>query len=318
MSDQLAYIFPGQGAQVVGMGRDFAEAYPVAKETFEEADDLLERSLSRVIFDGPQAQLTRTDQSQLAIFVTSAAILRVMRKIAPEITPAVAAGLSLGEYTALLQAEALDFRTCLQLVDKRGRYMSEACDAAAGTMAVIVGMGCDEVERLVNELNLPDDLWAANYNCPGQVVISGTLKGIATAKEEAAKRGAKRILPLDVHGAFHSGLMSSAKEKLAPCIREADFGMLKTALVMNVPGDFVCDIDLVKENLIDQVTRPVRWERGIRKMEEKGVTTFVEIGPGKTLTGMNKRIGIKGRTISLSQVDDIRLWEQEVAAWSKC
>lgn len=318
MADQLAYIFPGQGAQVVGMGRDFAESYAVAKETFEEADDLLQRSLSRVIFEGPQSELTRTDHSQLAIFVTSVAILRVLKHLTPEISPHVTAGLSLGEYTALYQAGMADFSTCLHLVEKRGRFMSEACDTLAGTMAVIMGLSSQDVEHLVDALNLPQDIWTANFNCPQQVVVSGTHRGIAAAKEEAIRRGAKRVVPLDVHGAFHSGLMKPAKEKLAPFIEEVSFDTPKIGLVMNVLGDFVSDVEDVKRNLIDQVTHSVRWEQGIRKIEEKGVTTFVEIGPGKTLAGMNKRIGIRGQSISLSQVKDLSLWEQEVTAWSKC
>ena len=318
MNKTLAYIFPGQGAQFVGMGQDFAAAFPVAKETFEEADDQLKRSLSRVIFEGPEAELTRTDQSQLAIFVTSVAILRVLNQITPQVKPGVTAGLSLGEYTALYQSGMLDFASCLELVERRGHFMSEACDLHKGTMAVVMGMSVNDVEQLVRDLALPHDLWAANFNCPGQVVVSGTLKGIEAAKEEALKRGARRVLPLQVHGAFHSGLMESARQQLNPYVQDAPLKTTSMHLVMNVPGDFVADAIDVRRYLVDQVTSPVRWEQGVRAMQQKGVTTYVEIGPGKTLTGMNKRIGIEGQFMSLGQVEDLRHWEQEVEAWSKC
>ncbi|NGX58157.1 MAG: Malonyl CoA-acyl carrier protein transacylase [Chlamydiae bacterium] len=314
----LALIFPGQGAQTVGMGKDFAESYPIARQTFEEADDFLKRSLSKVIFNGPTSDLTRTDQSQLAILVTSVAILRVMFQINPDLKPAVCAGLSLGEYTALILAKALDFTSCLQLVEHRGNFMSEACDAREGTMAVVMGMASDEVEQMLRDLTMPQDLWVANFNCPGQVAVSGTKKGIEVASQEALKRGAKRVVPLQVHGAFHSGLMQSAQEQLAPFIQSAPLQSPQTQLVMNVPGDFVESVEQMRQFLVDQVTQPVRWEQGIRAMSRAGVMTFVEVGPGRTLSGMNKRMGIPGKTLSIGKVEDLRNWEQEVEAWIKC
>lgn len=318
MNKSLAFIFPGQGAQFVGMGRDVYEAYPSAREIFEQADDLLKRNLAKVIFQGPESELTRTDCSQLAIFVTSVALLKSLEALTPELRPAFSAGLSLGEYTALYQSERLDFPSALALVEKRGRFMSEACDKTKGTMAVVMGMDSGDVEALVDELNLPRDLWAANFNCPGQVVISGTEKGIEAASREAKIRGARRVLRLPVHGAFHSGLMAAAKEKLAPFIESISLKGGSSQLVMNVSGRVEAEPARIKQNLIDQVTSPVRWQQCIETMKQKGALRFVEIGPGKTLSGMNKRIGVLERTINIEKIEDLSNWEEEVKAWSRC
>lgn len=316
IDSKIALIFPGQGAQKVGMGKDFAESFSVARQTFEEADDLLKRSLSKTIFEGPDSDLMRTDQSQLAILVTSIAILRVLLEMSPEFQPAACAGLSLGEYSALIPAGVVDFATCLRLVEHRGNFMSEACDSSEGTMAVVMGLSGDEVEEIVQRLSLPRDLWAANFNCPGQVVISGTKKGIECAREEMLRGGAKRVLPLQVHGAFHSGLMQSARDCLAPFIRTAPLQNPKIPLAMNVPGDLVSSEEEIREYLVEQVTKPVRWEQGIRSLSRFGIEKFVEVGPGKTLSGMNKRIGVPGKTLSIEKVEDLRFWEVE--AWSSC
>ncbi len=311
MNKTFGFIFPGQGAQFVGMGKDFAESYPVARQTFEEADDLLQKHLSKVIFNGPDDVLIRTDHSQLAIYVTSIAIWRTLLSLYPHLSPAAAAGLSLGEYTAFAAAGKISFKDGLHLVGHRGDFMSEACDENEGTMAVVIGLDSDEIESMVRDLSMPHDLWAANFNCPGQVVVSGTVKGVKAAAGEAEKRGARRVLLLQVHGAFHSGLMASAKEKLKPYINSAAIQNSETKIAMNVPGDFVESIDQMRQNLIDQVTCPVRWEQEIKAMNRSGITLFIEIGPGTTLAGMNKRIGISGQTISIGQVDDLRKLEKE-------
>ncbi len=311
MNKALGLIFPGQGTQYIGMGKDFADAYPVAARTFEEADDLLQSRLSNVIFEGPEEILVRTDHSQLAIYVTGIAIWRTLRHLYPRLRPGACGGLSLGEYTALAAAEKLSFEDGLNLVKYRGSYMSEACDEVKGAMAVIMGLSSEEVEAMVEDMSLPHDLWAANFNCPGQVVVSGTEKGVEAAAPEALRRGAKRVVPLQVHGAFHSGLMKSAKKKLQPRILSVPLQDTEVKIAMNVPGDFVESNDQMRQNLIDQVTSPVRWEQEIRAMNHGGVALFVEIGPGATLAGMNKRIGISGRTISVAKVEDLRKLEKE-------
>lgn len=302
---QIAFLFPGQGAQYPGMGKDIASKYPTARMTIEEADDILNRKLSSIIFQGPEAVLTETKNSQAAIFVVSMALVRVLNELFPKVQPQVCAGLSLGEYTALAAADFLTFSDCLPLVQHRAQFMNDACEKRKGTMAVVMGLDADAVEAIVKEVNMPHDLWAANFNCPGQVVISGTERGIAAGTEVAKARGAKRVLPLSVHGAFHSGLMKEAGEKLSPHIENMSFRRGKAELVMNVPGAFVSEVGQIRRNLIQQVTSPVRWEQGVRAMAERGVDLFIEIGCGKTLAGMNKRIGVQCQTLSFEKIEDL-------------
>lgn len=307
----IVFLFPGQGAQFPGMGKDFYESFPVARQTFEEADDILGWSIKDIVFNGPEELLTKTRNSQTGIYVASMAILRVLNDLFPELVPAVCSGLSLGEYTATTAAGYLDFAKGLPLVEHRGRYMNDACMNTKGTMAVVLGLSADEVEKIVADARLPDDLWAANFNCPGQVVISGTAKGIALGTGLLKEAGAKRVMPLQVHGAFHSGLMQSAKEQLKPYIADLKLQKPVAALVMNVVGDFVNVEEQIKYLLLEQVTSPVRWEQGIRAIEQKGVKLYVEIGPGKTLGGFNKRIGVQAPTLSIEKVEDIKTLETQ-------
>jgi [acyl-carrier-protein] S-malonyltransferase len=302
---KTAFLFPGQGAQNVGMGKDFAENYSSARHVFEEADDLLKRNLSKIIWEGPDALLTETRNSQVGIYVTSMAILRVLTEQFPKLKPAYCAGLSLGEYSALTASGKLSFQETLMLVDKRGQYMNDACEAIKGTMAVVMGMESAAVEQMVQEINLPHDLWVANLNCPGQVVISGTAQGIEAASKVAKEKGAKRVLPLAVHGAFHSGLMAAAEKRLEPEINEVKLVSSPTLLVMNYSGNLVSAEKEMRHQLIKQVTSPVRWEQGIRKMDADDVNFYLEIGCGKTLAGMNKRIGTQGTTFSLEKVAEL-------------
>ena len=211
----VAAIFPGQGAQYVGMAKDFIENFSTARLLFEEADEILKCSLSKIILQGPLEELTKTKNSQVAIYVTSMAIYSVAQELY-NFQPKAYAGLSLGEYSALTAGQYLSFEQTLLLVRLRGELMNQACQARPGTMAIAIGLDCAQVEKLVKEINLPNDLWIANYNCPGQIVLSGSLKGIEQASLVAKEHGAKRFLPLNVHGAFHSGLMQPAQEKLAP------------------------------------------------------------------------------------------------------
>lgn len=306
-----AFIFPGQGAQYPAMGKDFVENYSAARLTFEEADDILERKLSDIILKGPDNILTETNNSQPAIYTFSIAISRVMQEVF-SLQPIFCAGLSLGEYTALTVSEALPFIHCLPLLQKRARLMNDACRSHPGTMAVIIGLNGDVVEKLVKELKLPHDLWVANYNCPGQVVISGTIRGIEAGTQAALNAGAKRVLPLNVQGAFHSGLMKTAENHLAEHIEQASIHQGTSKMVMNVPGDIVKEVKDIKSNLIKQVTSPVRWEQGIRAMEQAGVDVFIEIGPGKTLSGMNKRIGVKVPTFNVETIEDLDLLTKEM------
>lgn len=307
---KIAFLFPGQGAQYPGMAADFVENFSTARRLFEEADDILQRNLSELILTGPEETLTITENSQLGIYIASMAILRVVQQEFPELAPAYCAGLSLGEYTALTAAKKLPFNACLPLVQKRGQYMSEACDATKGTMAAIIGPDGCVVEKAMKALNLPDDLWVANFNCPGQVVISGTEKGVQAGIEAAKAAGARRAMPLQVHGAFHSGLMRPAQERLAPHIEAAAVSESGVAVVMNVSGEEVSDPAAIKQQLVDQVTHSVRWEKGIGTLVDHGVDLFIEMGPGKTLAGMNRRIKVPVPTVSIEKVEDMKKLEE--------
>ena len=305
-----AFLFPGQGAQYLGMGKDFVAAYSIAKQTLEEADEILGRKLSEIILFGPDTALTETKNSQIGIYVISMAILRVVNELFPDLIPQYCAGLSLGEYTAATASASLSFEQGLSLVQKRGLFMNEACENTKGSMAVVLGLDADAVEEMVEAAHLPNDLWVANFNCPGQVVISGTMKGIEAGTRLAKEKGAKRILPLQVHGAFHSGLMNSAKRHLTPYINEVSLQPSQSQLIMNVTGSAVDDLNLIRKNLIDQVTSPVKWEQGIRFLDKESVELYIEMGPGKTLAGFNKRIGVFGKTISIEKIEDLKSLEE--------
>jgi len=304
-TSNIAFIFPGQGAQYPGMGKEFYAYHPLVRETFEEADDILGYKLSRIVLEGPEELLTQTKNSQAAIFVMSVALLRVVWDLFPAVHPTMCAGLSLGEYTALHAAGSISFQEGLSLVKYRGEFMNNACEATQGTMAVILGLSADEVELMVKTANLPNDLWAANFNCPGQVVISGTMKGIEHGSLAAKNMGAKRTLPLQVHGAFHSGLMRGAEQMLKPYVEAAQIIKGRAGLVMNVTGTLVEEVAAIKNNLVQQVTHPVRWEQSVLHMADQGVALFVEIGCSKTLAGFNKRIAVSAPTVSIERPQDL-------------
>lgn len=295
-----AYLFPGQGTQYPGMGKDFFSSFRAAREVFEEADEILKEHLSRVIFEGPEDLLTQTKYSQLGIFVTSAAILKTIQAEIPEVRPSICSGLSLGEYTALYASGCLSFQSTLHLVRERSRLMNEACIRTPGTMAAVLGLTAEDLENVLQGCS---DVWVANYNCPGQIVISGTKEGVEKAAESLKKRGAKRVLPLVVHGAFHSGLMQSAQDALAPFIERASIREPQVGLVMNVSGSSVQTVEEIRRHLISQVTHSIRWEQGIRSMDR--INLFIEIGCGKTLAGLNKKIGVISPTLSIDRVEDL-------------
>ena len=308
MDKKIAFIFPGQGAQYVGMGKDFYDSFSIARKTFKEADRRLGFSLSKLIFEGPAEELTLTKNSQIAIYVVSIAFWRVLKHEYPDLVSSVVGGLSLGEYTALTASGRLSFQEGIDLVRARGEYMYDAGVKSPGTMAVALGMNVEEVSVVVDPI---EGVWVANLNCPGQVVISGTISGVEKASALLKEKGAKRVLPLDVSGAFHSGLMEEAKWKLKEKIDLISLNESSIDLVMNASGDFVSEGE-IRENMIDQVVSPVYWERGIRKMEEAGVELFIEIGCGKTLSGMNRKIGVKGSTLTIAKVEDLQGLNQGV------
>lgn len=299
---KVAYIFPGQGAQVPKMGYDFYRMYSIAKEVFQEADDILSFALTRLIFQGDLRELTETKNSQPAIYVASYAILRVLEKEFPDLLPSVCGGLSLGEYTALTAARKISFEEGLKLVAARGAYMQEACQQEAGSMAAVMGLSEDEIKKA--------GFWVANLNCPGQVVIAGTTGEMERAKEVLKEKGAKRIIPLEVSGAFHTPLMLGAKEKMRPLIAAASIQKSDIEIAMNVVGRLVSDPEEMRELLIEQITSPTRWMDCVNAMSS--VSCFYEIGPSQ-LTGMNRKIGVSAPTIKIEKVEDLENVHETIA-----
>lgn len=302
MIKNIVFLFPGQGSQYKGMGHDVYEAYSSARKVFDTADHLLGFALSQLIFEGPEEELTLTKNSQVAIFVTSMALLEVFREKHPEITPIACAGLSLGEYAALCAAGKISFADCLMLVRARGLFMQEASEKYPGGLSAVLGLEAEDVETIIKDMNT--EVWVANLNCPKQVVISGTHQGLKAAEEKLKAAGAKRVLPLEVSGAFHSGLMKEAQEKLKEKIHQVAFVDTPVDVVMNVPGDCVREMQEIKKNLILQVASPTRWEKGIRLIESKPIDFYLEIGCGKSLCGMNKKIGTAAPTYNLEKLED--------------
>lgn len=309
MAKRYGFLFPGQGAQYPGMGKDFYDAFATVRHTFEEADDLLGRSLSSLTFSGPADELMLTKNSQIAIYVLGVALFRLFREHFSAIKPSACAGLSLGEYTALTAAEKLFFPEGLELVRVRAEAMHQACQERAGSMHVVLGLSEQEVRSVLEQLNPPHPVWVANLNCPGQVVIAGTQEALLLAADPLKQKGAKRVLPLDVSGAFHSPLMQSAQEKLAGKIALVPLHESSIRIVMNALGDFVEGSEKIREELISQLTSPVYWERGVVNMVKSGLDAYIEMGPGKTLSGMFKRIGVTEPIYSLDQIGDLQSLE---------
>lgn len=280
-----AYVFPGQGAQFPGMGKDLYEKYPIAKEMFETANSLLGFSLTDIMFNGTDEDLRQTKVTQPAIFLHSVILAFIQGK---EFRPKMVAGHSLGEFSALVACGALSFDNGLILVSKRAKAMQMACEIQPSTMAAILGMEDVDVEEIC--ASIPEVVVPANYNCPGQIVISGTIEGIDKAIELCKARGAKRAIPLAVSGGFHSPCMEPARIELESAILETTFSKPVCPVYQNVTGEPEENIDKIKQNLVLQLTSPVRWTQTIINMGHNGAIHFVESGPGSTLQGLIKKI----------------------------
>jgi [acyl-carrier-protein] S-malonyltransferase len=305
---KIAFLFPGQGAQSVGMGKDFVEAYPSAKARFEEASDILGWDVSRVAFEGPKEELDRTAICQPAILTTSLAIVAAMEEAGCEIVGqcALTAGLSLGEYSALVMAGAIKFADAVRLVQKRGQFMEDACHINPGTMMSIIGLENGIVEALCAEAREVDMVVAANYNSPGQVVISGSRAGIEKAGELAKERGAKRALPLSVAGAFHSPLMEPASERLEAELKNTEIKPCEIKLISNVTAKAVSEPDDIRRGLASQLKSSVRWAQSMSRMVDDDAPHFVEVGPGKVLSGLMRRIDRDSAIDNISTVDALQ------------
>jgi [acyl-carrier-protein] S-malonyltransferase len=285
---KIAYVFPGQGSQEVGMGRYLYDHYPVAKAIFDQADETLKLSLSTLCFEGPEADLLQTINVQPAILTTSFACLKIFKELSSgKITaPEMTAGHSLGEYTALVYSGAIDFRDALTLVRERGRLMNEAGKKNPGGMLAVIG----SEEGTVRELCIKSDAEISNINSPGQIVISGSIESLQKAKEIASQMGIKRLIPLKVSGAFHSRLMQSAADGLKDIVFNTPVRRPLIRVISNVTGENLREPDEIRRELIDQVLNCVQWQKSIEYMSNQEVRTFIEFGHGKTLAGLIKRI----------------------------
>ena len=306
---KTALLFPGQGAQFVGMGKDLANAHPVAAEIFKKADNVLDFGLSEIMFNGPEDALTATDVSQPAILAHSWAVFEVLKttengKALIE-SGSIAAGLSLGEYSALAASGAMAWEDALKLVRARGRYMQEACEAKPSTMASIVGLESDALEAAIAPARELGVVVLANFNAPGNIAISGETAAVEKAMELAKKAGAKLTVPLTVAGAFHSPLMEPARERLAAEIETTEFSTPSMPVIANVDALSCSDPAKLKQNLVQQLTSPVRWADSMQSLVDEGYEKFAEFGPGKVLAGLLKRVARKAKKLSIGTADDV-------------
>ncbi|MEK6559467.1 MAG: ACP S-malonyltransferase [Planctomycetota bacterium] len=289
---KTAFLFPGQGSQYTGMGKDFYEHFKEAREVFDQANEILGFDLAELCFNGKQEELNKTSICQPAILVTSIAILEVLKKKSSNWadTCHAAAGLSLGEYTAHVSAGSIAFKDAVRLVYKRGVFMQEACDAKPGGMVSIIGLDDEKVEQICAEMKPLGIICAANYNSPGQVVISGEKTILEKASTLAKERGAKMVVPLKVDGAFHSYLMNPASSKLSKELETTPISKSNIPIVANISARYVTEPDEIKTSLAKQLNSPVRWHQSICMLIRDGFDKFYEIGPGKSLSGLMKRI----------------------------
>jgi len=284
----IAFVFPGQGSQKVGMGKALADQHRVCRDTFAEADEALGRSLSRLCFEGPDDQLVLTENTQPALLATSIAMYRLLRELGLE--PDLVAGHSLGEYSAHVAAGTLEFGDALRIVERRGRYMQEAVPVGSGGMAAVLGLDGEQVRLACEEAAEGEVVSPANLNAPGQVVIAGMAGAVARAGARAKVHGARRVIPLQVSAPFHCALMAPAEAQLEPELRALDARRPAVPVIANVDATPKRDAAAAIDALVAQVSRPVLWEACVRRLASEGVRTYVEVGPGNVLSGLVKKI----------------------------
>ena len=303
--NKLAFVFPGQGAQTVGMGKDFCAQYEVAEKLFAQADEALGYSIRQMCFEGPEEDLKLTANTQPAILTMSVIANEILKEHG--LQPDVTGGHSLGEYSALVAADVLDFQDAVALVHKRGQFMQEAVPVGQGGMAAIIGLA-DEVivDACEKATKTAGEVQAVNFNCPGQTVIAGTTKGVEAAVETLKAAGAKKAVILPVSAPFHSTLMKPAAEKLAAALDKVQIRDAKIPVVSNFTGELETKADEIKANLVAQADHPVKWIACVNTMSAFGADTFVEAGPGKTLCGFNRRIDKSLKSMNVENLETLQ------------
>lgn len=296
--EKIAFVFPGQGAQKIGMAKDFYDTFESSKGVFRAANEVLDVDIEKICFE-EEEKINLTEYTQPALLTACTAMLQPVCEI---VKPDMAAGLSLGEYTALVACKAMDFKDAAKLTRVRGKYMQNEVPVGVGGMYAVLGAKNELVQEVCDHI---EDVYVANYNCPGQIIISGKMEALAAAKKELVEQGVKRVMPLKVSGPFHSGMLVGAGEKLAKELEPININTLEIPYVTNVTAEVVTKEDEIKTLLEKQVSSSVRWEESIRRMMKEGVGTFIEIGPGHTLTSLIKKIDRQVKVINVETVEDL-------------
>lgn len=308
---KIAFVFPGQGAQYVGMGKDFVENFKIANDVFEKASDSLGYDMKKLCFEGPEEELKKTENTQPAILTASIAIYEVLKEHGHK--PEIVAGLSLGEFSALVASNVMSFEDAVRVVKARGKYMQEEVPIGVGTMAAFIGLERDKVIEACNKASEYGIVEPANFNSPIQIVISGEVKAVEKAVEIGKELGAKKAMVLNVSAPFHSSMLCGAGEKLENELDKIELGNFTYPVVANVTSEYYQSISAVKELLVKQVSNAVLWEDSVKKMISDGINTFVEVGPGKELSGFIKRIS---RDVEILNVEDMASLEKTLKALS--